>query len=139
MTTNAVIDSNTKLIFAGQVRETLCINGFYTKGRLEAMGASISNGSSDIIGFETNEELRTIRFKLSKKQSDKYGMSKLSFYYADSYNAKTVEALRGIITQSYPDMVSMFGHEKVKDIYGFSNIAMLFTIQCFGNVLIITF
>lgn len=140
MTTNAVIDSNARIMFAGQVRETLCINGFYSKDKLDAMGNIIAADSKDILGFETDENMNLIRFKLKNIPSCKFdGINKFSLTYSDQYSSIATKALITIFNNSYPELVSMFGPERVKEIYAFSGMESLSSIQRFGNCLIIHF
>lgn len=136
--TENVNRTNEIINFAGQIREILCINGFYTTERLTRLAEDIVVDRNDILGYEVNPTYRTIKLKLNQKVLDKYGMGKIASMYASRYGCAVVPALKRLLAESYVDMVSMFGQEKVQEIYSDDKLFLLFQVQKIDNCLIIT-
>ena len=128
MNTENVNRTNEIINFAGQIRETLCINGFYTEDRLCRLAEDIIVNRNDILSYEVNPMYRTIKLKLNQKVLDKYGMGKIASMYASRYGCAIVPALKKLLAESYVDMVSMFGQEKVQEIYNEDKLFLLFQV-----------
>ena len=106
MNTENVNRTNEIINFAGQIRETLCINGFYTEDRLCRLAEDIIVNRNDILGYDVNPTYRTIKLKLNQKVLDKYGMSKIASMYASRYGCAIVPALKKLLAESYVETVS---------------------------------